>query len=67
MINVQKNRKKKIIKNPKRDRKDGVTHKSPLVMINIVKLVVNHYILNVKRKILKFLVRSISEKILTWK
>lgn len=29
------------IKNPNRDRKDGVTHKSPLVMINIVKLVVN--------------------------
>lgn len=62
MINV-----KTCPKNPKETIKDGVTHKPPLVMINIVKLVVNQFSLNAKRKILKFLVRSISEKILTWK
>lgn len=55
-------------KNPREIIKDGVTHKSPLVMMNIVKLVVNQFSLNAKRaKILRFLVRSISEKILTWK
>lgn len=36
-------------KNPKEILKDGVTHKSPLVMMNIVKLVVNQFSLNVKR------------------
>lgn len=29
--------------------KDGVTHKSPLVIVIIVKLVVNQFSLNVKR------------------
>ena len=30
--------------------KDGVTHKTPLVMMSIVKLVVNQFSLNVKRE-----------------
>lgn len=36
-------------KNPKEIIKDGVTHKSPLVMMKL-KLVVNQFSLNVKRE-----------------
>lgn len=46
--------------------KHRVTNKSPTRM-SIVKLVEKQFGLNVKkRQILKFLVRSISEKVLSW-
>lgn len=37
------------IKTPKEILKDGVMHKPPLVMINIVKLVINQFSLNIKK------------------
>lgn len=55
-------------KNPKTQKREIIkeTHKPSLVIMNIVKLVVNQLSLNVRRESL-FLVRRISEKILTCK